>query len=90
MTPSKDISLVETTFVKINRFSVSLLIFISFSCLPYQSFSQTGVSDNRVSLPEGSGGVDGFSDNAQVNSNMGAMSFQVSLEVPTGMVGSAQ
>ena len=51
------------------------------------SFGQTGLSDNRVSLPEGSGGVDGFSDNAQVNSNMGAMTFQVSIQVPTGTAG---
>lgn len=47
-------------------------------------FAQTGVSDNRVSLPEGSGGVDGFADNAQVGGNQGAMSFSVTIQLPKG------
>jgi hypothetical protein len=50
-------------------------------------FAQTGVSDNRVSLPEGSGGVDGFADNAQVSGNQGAMSFSVTIQTPNGTGG---
>ena len=37
-----------------------------------------------MSLPEGSGGVDGFADNAQFGGNQGAMTFGVTIELPKG------
>jgi RHS repeat-associated protein len=49
--------------------------------------AQSGVSDDRVSLPEGAGSVDGFSDNMSVSGNMGLMSYQVPIAVPAGYAG---
>lgn len=46
--------------------------------------AQTGVSDDRVSLPDGPGSLDGLGDNASVSSNTGAMSYSVSFTVPAG------
>lgn len=49
--------------------------------------AQTGVSDDRVSLPDGSGSVEGVGDNAQVDPNMGALSYEVPVEVAEGFPG---
>ncbi len=49
--------------------------------------AQTGVSDDRVSLPDGPGSLDGIGDNASVASNLGLMSYHVELEVPAGFPG---
>lgn len=49
--------------------------------------AQTGVSDDRVSLPEGPGSVDGFSDNATVSGNMGMMSYTIPVTLPSGYAG---
>ena len=51
------------------------------------SLAQTGVGDDRVSLPDGPGSRDGMGDNASVNSNMGQMSTSVAIEVPGGFDG---
>ena len=49
--------------------------------------AQTGVSDDRVSLPDGPGSVQGIGDNATVNPNMGMFSTSVDVEVPEGFAG---
>ncbi len=49
--------------------------------------AQTGVSDDRVSLPEGPGSLDGIGDDASVNPNMGQMSTSVSIILPPGFEG---
>lgn len=51
---------------------------------PGSAAAQTGVSDDRVSLPEGPGSVDGFSDNADVNANMGIMNYTLPIDLPAG------
>ena len=51
------------------------------------SLAQTGVGDDRVSLPDGPGSRDGLGDNASVNPNMGQMSTSVPIEVPGGFDG---
>ncbi|WP_236515343.1 toxin TcdB middle/N-terminal domain-containing protein [Sandaracinus amylolyticus] len=49
--------------------------------------AQTGVSDDRVSLPEGPGSIEGLGDNATVDPNMGQMSYAVPIRVPRGFPG---
>ncbi|MEO1271585.1 MAG: SpvB/TcaC N-terminal domain-containing protein, partial [Myxococcota bacterium] len=46
--------------------------------------AQTGVSDDRVSLPEGPGSLEGVGENVDINPNMGSMSYSVPIRVPTG------
>ncbi len=49
--------------------------------------AQTGVNDDRVSLPEGPGSLEGIGDNATVNPNQGSMTFSVPIDVPEGFAG---
>ena len=47
----------------------------------------TGVSEERLSLPEGPGSLEGIGENAEVNTNMGAMSYSVGIDLPQGFPG---
>ncbi|MFN3200502.1 MAG: toxin TcdB middle/N-terminal domain-containing protein [Bradymonadia bacterium] len=49
--------------------------------------AQTGVSDDRVSLPEGPGSLEGIGDNAGISASRGAMNFAVGIDVPAGFPG---
>ncbi len=49
--------------------------------------AQTGVSDDRVALPDGPGSIDGIGDNASVDDNMGAMRYSEPIAVPQGHPG---
>lgn len=49
--------------------------------------AQTGVSDDRVSLPDGPGSLDGVGDNIQVGGNMGLMSNSLPISLPAGVNG---
>ncbi len=54
-----------------------------FTCaLPARA--STGVSDDRVSLPEGPGSLEGVGENAEVDPNMGSMTHRVPIQVPEG------
>ena len=46
--------------------------------------AQSGVSDDRVSLPDGPGSVEGIGANATMSGNMGSMSYAVPLTLPAG------
>jgi RHS repeat-associated protein len=46
--------------------------------------AQNGVSDDRVSLPEGPGSLEGVGENVQFDANMGVMSYGVPISVPQG------
>ncbi len=46
-----------------------------------------GVEDDRSSLPEGPGSVNGFADNAEVSVATGAMTYSLPFEVPDGFAG---
>ncbi|MBN1959323.1 MAG: VCBS repeat-containing protein [Deltaproteobacteria bacterium] len=46
--------------------------------------AQTGVSDDRVSLPEGPGSLEGVGENIDIVSNMGQMHYSVPIELPKG------
>ena len=65
--------------------SSSWLLLGVCSALPVQA--QTGVSDDRVSLPDGPGSVEGVGDNVSINPNMGAMSHSLPMELPAGHAG---
>ncbi|AKF05184.1 SpvB/TcaC N-terminal domain-containing protein [Sandaracinus amylolyticus] len=47
------------------------------------------MSDDRVSLPDGPGSIDGIGDNVEVDPNMGSMSYSVDIELPAGHPGMA-
>ncbi|MEM7603811.1 MAG: toxin TcdB middle/N-terminal domain-containing protein [Myxococcota bacterium] len=49
--------------------------------------AQTGVSDDRVSLPDGPGSIEGLGDNAEGGGSRGGMSYRVPLTVPNGYSG---
>ncbi len=49
--------------------------------------ADTGVSDARVSLPDGPGSVGGAGENLSSAGNMGSMTHVVPLELPPGSVG---
>ncbi|MEM9075334.1 MAG: SpvB/TcaC N-terminal domain-containing protein, partial [Myxococcota bacterium] len=49
--------------------------------------AQTGVSDDRVALPDGPGSIEGLGDNAEAGGSRGAMSYRVPLAVPSGYRG---
>ncbi len=46
--------------------------------------ADTGVSDSRVSLPEGPGSLEGVGENVEIDPNMGNMQYKVAIEVPAG------
>lgn len=54
---------------------------------PWVARAQTGVSDDRVSLPDGPGSAEGMGDNAVVAGNMGLLTQRVGLDVPAGYAG---
>ncbi|MEM6862151.1 MAG: toxin TcdB middle/N-terminal domain-containing protein [Myxococcota bacterium] len=49
--------------------------------------AQTGVDDDRVSLPEGPGSLEGVGDDVEFDANMGAMIHTVPITVPQGFAG---
>src|SRR5690606_21901841 len=60
----------------------SALALLAFFVLATSANAQTGVSDDRVSLPDGPGSLDGLGDNASVGGNMGQMTYSVPIAVP--------
>ena len=52
-----------------------------------QAVADTGVSDSRVSLPEGPGSLEGVGENISVNASMGSMSYAVPFDLPQGYEG---
>jgi hypothetical protein len=55
--------------------------------IPLGAVAQTGVSDDRVSLPEGPGSLEGVGESVRPNLNMGTMSWNVPIPVPQGFPG---
>ncbi len=51
--------------------------------------AQTGVDDDRVSLPEGPGSLEGVGDNVEIDPNMGSMRYSVPIMLPQGRNGQA-
>src|SRR5688500_6485126 len=46
--------------------------------------AQTGVADDRVSLPDGPGSLRGVGESAAVNANPGLLNYDIALELPPG------
>lgn len=51
------------------------------------ALAQTGVSDDRVSLPGGPGSLEGIGENVALDPNMGVMTYGVPIDVPQGFAG---
>jgi RHS repeat-associated protein len=68
-----------------SRPSFALLAALLAPTLP--AYAQTGVSDDRVSLPEGPGSLEGVGESVRPNLNMGTMSYAVPIPVPAGFAG---
>ena len=55
--------------------------------LSHPASAQTGVSDDRVSLPSGPGSLEGLGENVGLDLNMGTLTYSVPLAVPDGFDG---
>ena len=55
-----------------------------FQVISPVSHAATGVSDERVVLPDGPGSIGGIGENAEIDPNMGQMSYNVPIELPAG------
>ncbi len=69
------------------RHFTSILILLCGTLLPAVAGAATGVSEERVSLPEGPGSLEGIGENVELNLNMGAMIHRVPIQVPEGFAG---
>ena len=61
---------------KIHKHAAIACMFLG-SLWTLDATAQTGVDDDRVSLPEGPGSLEGVGDNVAIDPNMGSMSFDV-------------
>lgn len=74
-----------TTTRRLGRVAISML---ALAAWPSTGWSfDTGVSDDRVSLPDGPGTLEGVGENVSVDSNMGLMSYAIPVVVPEGFEG---
>ena len=71
----------------LTRGLLGLVILLMLSAWPRTALAQTGVSDDRVSLPEGPGSLEGVGENVEIDPNMGQMRYGVSIKVPSGYPG---
>jgi len=60
------------------------LLLIALWLAPALASAQTGVDDDRVSLPEGPGSLEGVGENVEIDPNMALMRWNVPIEVPRG------
>ena len=63
--------------------STLLLALVALLCAPVAR-AQNGLSDDRVSLPDGPGSIGGVGENTSVNANRGSASFNVPIRLPAG------
>lgn len=81
---------ISSSSPKLLRFITRRLLplVLTLSVAPAAAWAQaTGVSDERVSLPEGPGSLEGVGENASLNHSMGLMSFPVNIKAPQGYSG---
>ena len=72
--------LVKTVMTSYYMVLTSLLILL----VGGSAWADTGVSDSRVSLPEGPGSLEGVGENVEMDPNMGSMRYNVAIKVPEG------
>ena len=51
------------------------------------ALGQTGVDDDRVSLPAGPGSIEGVGDDVELDPNMGSMTHSIPIRLPAGFPG---
>ena len=68
------------------RFSLLVILLASTTSATSttSAFADTGVSDERVVLPDGPGSIGGVGENVEVDPNMGAMRYSVPLKLLSG------
>ena len=49
----------------------SIVAALFFTGVAVDGYAQTGVDDDRVSLPEGPGSIEGVGENIEIDPNMG-------------------
>jgi RHS repeat-associated protein len=62
-------------------------LIVTFALVASSALADTGVSDERVSLPDGPGSIGGIGENVAVDGNMGQMALDVPFRVPEGFEG---
>ncbi|MCP4541191.1 MAG: hypothetical protein GY832_29000 [Chloroflexi bacterium] len=67
--------------------SVVAITFLLLAGIGTRAQADTGVSDERVVLPDGPGSIGGVGENADIDPNMGLMRYQVPLDLPAGHAG---
>ena len=63
------------------------LLVVAAAPAAYASTATDGVSEERLSLPEGPGSLEGIGENVSLDRNMGQMSYSVPIAVPAGFPG---
>lgn len=71
------------------RIKLFLALLATLLCWSPVVSAQTGVDDDRVSLPEGPGSLEGVGDDVELDPNMGSMSHSVAIELPSGFPGAS-
>lgn len=61
-----------------------LALSLGLTLLADETSAQSGVSDDRVSVPDGPGSIQGTGENASISENMGMMSYRIPFELPEG------
>jgi RHS repeat-associated protein len=67
--------------------SLAGAVALTSALLALPALASSGVSDERVSLPDGPGSIGGIGENADVDPNMGLMSTSVPFDLPAGREG---
>lgn len=69
------------------RRAAALALVCGCSLLSSSVYAQTGVDDDRISLPEGPGSLEGVGENVEVDPNMALMRWNIPIVVPKGFEG---
>ena len=78
--------------MKVARFARPALVGVAltwlnlFAVVPVAT-AQTGVDDDRISLPEGPGSLEGVGENVEVDPNMALMRWNIPIITPKGFAG---
>ena len=69
------------------RVVMASAIIASIFAVSDEASAQTGVDDDRISLPEGPGSLEGVGENVEIDPNMGQMRWNIPIEVTRGYAG---
>ncbi len=77
----------QRPFVSLAWYAFPLLLSAAMTFSTSSALAQTGVDDDRVSLPEGPGSLEGVGENVEIDPNMGSMQYAIPIVVPRGLNG---